>query len=92
MLIKEQCKKMEVHSNHENRQFLKNENKHIKEFQPLLKVIKDKQGQVLTKNDQILGSWQEYCSHMYRAPQNQDASKPEEHKNMFVCLLVKTSH
>ena len=63
--IEDKCKEMEDHnSKHEDRQLYQKVNELTKEFRPSLKVIKDKNGQVLTENDQILGRWREYCSQM----------------------------
>ena len=69
---------MEDHNNkHEDRQLFKKVNDLTKEFKPSLKVIKDKNGQVLTENDQIFGRWREYCSQMYSVSQNSDVSEAE---------------
>ena len=69
---------MEDHnSKHEDRQLYQKVNELTKEFRPSLKVIKDKNGQVLTENNQILGRWREYCSQMYSAPQNSEVSDVE---------------
>ena len=37
-----------------------------RKFQPQQRVIKDKLGNILTKNDQILSRWEEYCEKIYR--------------------------
>ena len=76
--IEDKCKEMEDHnSKHEDRQLYQKVNELTKEFRPSLKVIKDKNGQVLTENNQILGRWREYCSQMYSAPQNSEVSDVE---------------
>ena len=67
----------DLHNEHKDRQLFKCVKEMTREFQPALKVIKDKQGQVLKENKQILGRWQEYCSEMYMAPQTANTSYPE---------------
>ena len=58
--IEDQCKEMEnLHSQHRDRELFKKVNEITREFQPSLKVIKDKQGKVLTENEQILDRWAE---------------------------------
>ena len=66
-----------LNNEHKDRQLFKCVKEMTKEFQPALKVIKNKQGQVLTENNQILSRWQEYCSEMYSAPQTADTSKSD---------------
>ena len=76
--IEDQCEQMEnLNNEHKDRQIFKCVKEMTKEFQPALKVIKNKQGQVLTENNQILSRWQEYCSEMYSAPQTADTSKSD---------------
>ena len=59
---------------HQDRKLFNKAKEITREFQPSLKVIKDKNGEVLTENKEILDRWREYCSNMYSAAQNQDAS------------------
>ena len=74
--IEDKCKEMEdLHNMHKDRQLFKKVNEMTREFQPALKVIKDKKGTVLTENEKILDRWREYCSEMYSAPQNADVSE-----------------
>ena len=76
--IEDQCKVMEsLHAKNKDRQLFKKVQEMTREFQPSLKVIKNKQGEVLTENEQILGRWREYCSEMYSEPQMSDAPEQE---------------
>ena len=76
--LEKQCKEMEdLHAKHNDRQLFKKVQEMTREFQPSLKVIKNKQGEVLTENDKILYRWREYCSDMYSAPQTSDVSSEE---------------
>ena len=69
------CNEMDdLHRNHKDRQLFKKVTELTREFQPSLKVIKNKQGDVLTENQEILGRWREYCSEMYHAPCDTDVS------------------
>ena len=53
-----------------DRQLFNQAKEMTREFQPSLKVMKDKNGEILTENSKILGRWKEYCSEMYSAPQD----------------------
>ena len=76
--IEKECKEMEdLHAKNKDRQLFKKVQEMTREFQPSLKVIKNKQGEVLTENEDILGRWREYCSEMYSAPQTSDTSNQE---------------
>ena len=69
---------MEVlHAENNDKQLFKKVQEMTREFQPSLKVIKDKQGEVLTENDKTLNRWREYCSAMYSAPQTSENSNEE---------------
>ena len=76
--ILEQCQEMQnLNEKHKDRQLFNKVREMTREFQPSLKVIKNKQGEVLTENKEILDRWKEYCSEMYSAPQDSDTSDSE---------------
>ena len=68
----------ELHKDNKDRQLFKKVSEMTRQFQPSLKVIKDKQGKVLTENNDILERWREYCSEMYCASLNSNASESLE--------------
>ena len=41
-------------------------NSMTKQFQPQLRVVKDKQGTILTENEEVKSRWKEYCKDMYK--------------------------
>ena len=77
--LTKQCEEMEdLHKKHKDKQLFKKVNEMTREFQPSLKVIKDKKGEVLTENNEIINRWREYCSEMYSsAAQNSNASNSQ---------------
>ena len=41
-----------------------------KQFQPQLRVVKDKHGTILTQNEEIKSRWKEYCEDMYKCSED----------------------
>ncbi len=76
--LAQQCQEMEdLHKNNKDRQLFNQAKDMTREFQPSLKVMKDKNGVVLTENSEILNRWKEYCSEMYSASQDPQASNSQ---------------
>ena len=76
--LAQQCQEMEdLHKKNKDRQLFNQAKEMTREFQPSLKVMKNKNGEILTENIEILDRWKEYCSEMYSASHDPDTSNSQ---------------
>ena len=71
--MNEKCQKIESHQACNNsREMFKEINSMTKQFQPQLRVVKDRHGTILTENEEIRSRWKEHCQDIYKCSEDME--------------------